>query len=116
MQKKHKAILLSAFLFPGLGQVHLGRKKIGFALAGIVLISFISMVMISTMRAMNSMLKLIEQGIIPDFNAILGIAMEASRGAGDPTHQTLFWIIILCWFLGIIDAWWAGTKLESQQS
>lgn len=113
MQARTKAILLNALVLPGLGHLHLEHRKTGFTLVAIVLLCIISMSIIATLKAMQLMMDMLVQGVIPDIQSLIGIASSAIGSVrDDPVYMTFFGIIILCWLLGIYDVWRVGQQLD----
>lgn len=114
MQPKTKAILLNAFVLPGLGHLHLERRKIGFSLVAIVLLCIMSMSIIATLKAMNLMMDMAVQGIIPDIQSLMGIVSSTIGSVReDPVYMIFLVTIILVWLFGIFDVW--RTELKPDQ-
>lgn len=106
MKTWKKAILLSALVLPGLGQITLKRYKTGIAIILVVVVSFYRMMSVALEQANAIVNKAIEQGGGLDIMAI----SNAASSSDNSTYNLYLWIIIACWVIGIVDAWLAGTK------
>lgn len=104
MKKSHKAILLSALILPGLGQLSLARRKRGTVLIVVVLVSLVAMIAVAMQMALGILDQIMAQGAVPDTAAITDAVSRATTTSGSTAFNTFFWIIIVCWVFGIIDA------------
>ena len=114
MKPSTKAALLSAFIFPGVGQISLRFYRRGALLAAVTLGAFITLVT----SAIRSVLRLLET---MDFsgNADLTILhSEASRAVVDfssPTIVISFIVLFVCWIVAVIDGWLLGDEISRKQ-
>ncbi len=106
MKTTRKAMLLSALVLPGLGQLTLKRYKTGIALICAVVISFYRMMSIAMQQANVIVDQLMSQGGALDVQAI---ASQASGVPGNASYDYYGWIIIACWVISLLDIWRVGS-------
>lgn len=108
MTQSLKAVMLSAFLFPGAGHFYLKRHMTGIFLSSITLLSlgYISVLMVG--RAMGIVEK-IQRGEI-QFDIAVVVDLVAKQSAGQTGQfQQLAWIALLvAWGIGIADSYRLG--------
>ncbi|MBN2790250.1 MAG: hypothetical protein JXR69_08675 [Candidatus Delongbacteria bacterium] len=105
MTRSLKAVLFSAFIFPGAG--HFLLKKYYRGITFLVLTAFSLYLMISgTIERAFIILEKIEQGEVqPDVNSILNLVMQQPNPAEAQLIHTGFWLLIFLWIVGIIDSY-----------
>lgn len=108
METQKKAVLLSALVFPGLGQITLKRYKIAVVIMLAVGISFYKMVSIALEQANAIVNKISMQGGVLDMQAIANATAQATSSTGNSTFNFYLWTIIACWLISLVDAWLAG--------
>ena len=109
MKESSKAVLLSAFLFPGTGHLYLKKYLPGSILAGVTLVGVYYLVTITVERAWEIAEK-IQSGDVPlDATAITELVSQQSSGADSPLINIATLAIIICWVIGIIDSYRAGS-------
>ena len=98
MKKNIKAALLSAFIFPGLGQIYKGSKLKGFALiflANLVFLLTLGFVIAGTYRLAH----------LPGFAESAEPAQIAHRLYNEtPAFPWLMGIFLCLWLYGVLDA------------
>ena len=102
MKNKRKAILLSALVLPGLGQVILKRYKRGIAIIIVTGFSLYRLLDIVMQQANDAVNNLLAQGGRVDMQVI---HQAASQSAGGSDYSIYLNIIILCWFISLLDIW-----------
>lgn len=112
MKKSQKAILLSALVLPGLGQMTLRRHKIGVVLLLTSVASFIVILRITLIKARSIFEQLMVQGVVPDISTITDVTTQVMASFDHSTFNLVVWIFIASWFIGIIDAWLAGKRAD----
>lgn len=110
MKKTHKAILLSALVFPGLGQIILKHYKTAALIMLAVAISFYRILSIALEQANAIVNKVMVQGGVLDMQAIANATTQATSSTDNATFKLYLWIIIACWLISIVDAWISGKK------
>ncbi len=107
-----KAALLSGFVFPGAGQMHLKRYGRGLIMMMLVLLGLIIIVVKAVGSALEG-LKTLQVGGSPDMNAISNIATTSSKNI-----LTDYWpislLIVCCWIFSVIDAYRIGKRGSSR--
>ena len=108
MKVSVKAALLSACVFPGLGQFYLKRYRRGFAfiipaLIGVGVMVWMAVVSVlnrlDTMTAMPTMSNLTDSG-----------SLNTS-----PYYNLILFLLFCCWVFAIIDAYRTGKEKERQE-
>ncbi|MEA2083602.1 MAG: hypothetical protein U9O82_05050 [Thermodesulfobacteriota bacterium] len=113
MKKAVKGALLSGLVYPGLGQVVLGRPGTGIAFilaatAGIGMIIYKIMTSISLI--MDQTISMVENGGV-SFNKIVQISMNVTQ-SGFSLFNSAPILFFLCWLGSIIHAYFVGDKLD----
>ncbi|MFT4607051.1 MAG: hypothetical protein ACI9V8_000363 [Urechidicola sp.] len=103
MKKPSKAVLLTAFVLPGLGHYLLKRYYSAVILIGVSLI--LSYVLISTAieRALVISDKILMGEIQPDWMAITRLASESPTGDGANLIGYVTTALIAVWALALLD-------------
>ena len=110
MRKSTQALLWSAVIFPGAGHLFLKSFARGIALIAISLIS-LSLLLIQIVQYASQVIeKALAGGINLDLQYVVATTIQAS--ADDKLINAALWALILCWLLGMLDAYLLGKKLE----
>lgn len=110
MNQSVKAALLSGLIFPGVGQISIGRKKRGWFIIfgnGILLYLIISKVI---QQAKSIVEKMQENGAVLDIESISKQTTELVGFSNNSSLNTLLVLLILGWFVSIIDAYLLAKK------
>jgi uncharacterized protein DUF6677 len=108
MKKSTKALLFSALLFPGAGHFLLKRYRRGVLLLTITLAALIIIVRDALQQALVLVDK-IQSGAIPPDAQMIAQAIEQAANTGASTSVNVAWVIVVvCWAVGIIDAFRLG--------
>lgn len=110
MNQSIKSALLSALIFPGVGQISAGFKKRGWIiiLANCVFLYLIMSEIIQ--QVYNTIDRMKKSGMVMDIENISN-STSAQVGFSDNTYlNSLLVILIISWFCSIIDAYWLGNK------
>ena len=109
MKTSIKAALLSALVFPGLGQMYLRRYVRGLIPMVLVLAGLGILIARATVTALKVLDKIQIQGETVDMKAVSDLA-AASSSQGDG-YSSLVWLAIAgCWLFGVIDAYRLGKE------
>ena len=112
MNNSFKGALYSGLVFPGLGQVVLKKHKKGIPLILVVAVSVVIFITKALQEAF-AILNIIESsGGAIDMNTISRAANQAVTSSDSLTLELLLYFIILCWIIGIIDAYRIGRKKD----
>jgi len=112
MNNALKGALLSGLVFPGLGQVNLKHYKRGIALMLIVSISLLVIVVKAVLQALTILEKIESEGRAIDMSTILNATTQASTTSDSLLYKFVLLLIILCWIIGIVDAYRIGKKRD----
>ena len=114
MNNALKGALLSGLGFPGLGQIVLKHYRRGFSLMIVVLGSVLAIAVEAIQKAFTIVEKITSGGAV-DMSKITEAATQPSTSAESLTAKLAFFVIIVCWNIGIIDAYRIGKKIDNQQ-
>ena len=107
-----KGALLSALVFPGLGQVVLKRYKRGLFLMLMVLAGLLAIVVVAVQQALAVLEKIESEGGIIDLNTISNAVAQASTPSGGLIITIFSWLILIIWIVGTVDAYRIGKKKD----
>jgi hypothetical protein len=112
MNNALKGALLSGLIFPGLGQVVQKHYKRGavIMLAGLVSLSVV--VVKAVQHALSILEKIASEGGAISMGAISDAATQASTTSGGLTFNLALLFLILCWIIGVVDAYRIGKKTD----
>lgn len=113
MKSAWKGALLSALVFPGLGQMMLKRTLRGLAVIGATLAGVVVFVVKATAIAVQAIEAPIGSSGTLDMAAVNAAAGQAVASAdGLVMRGALLWITV-CWILATVDAYFLGRKLDN---
>ena len=116
MKKPTKAALLSAFIFPGVGQVYLKKYTTGILLAGT---SFAAMyyLIAKTIESALEISEKIQRGDLQlDIQAITALMSQQPSSTDTQALNFATAVLFICWLIGIVDAYRAGRAREKNQA
>jgi len=103
-----KAVLLSAFVFPGIGHIYLRKYAVGILLAG-ASFAAIYYFMAETVEMASEISQKIQSGGVPlDVGAITELVSQQSNGADAKMLNVATTALVICWLVGIVDSYRAG--------
>lgn len=108
MSRSLIAALLSAFVFPGAGQMYLRRRARAclYALpAAACAVYFVSQML----TRISPMVDQISSGAMAFDPA--AIAAQLEQHGGSARMDMALSIMVLCWVASIVDAWWCGRRV-----
>ena len=111
MKASIKAALLSALVFPGLGQMYLKRYVRGLIPMVLVLTGLGVLIVQATVGALQVLDKIQLQGGTVDMNAVSNLA-AGSLTHGDPYSSLISLGIAGCWVFSVIDAFLLGKEKD----
>jgi TM2 domain-containing membrane protein YozV len=114
MSKALKGALLSALVFPGCGQFFLKRYVRGSAFLVVTLGGLLLIVWEMMQRAMAILERIDLEGGALDMEAISRAAGKASSLSGNTVIEISLVVIILCWLIGIADAYRVGNRMDQR--
>ena len=110
MNKSIKAALLSALIFPGVGQISVGHKKRGWSIIFVNCILLYMMISEIIEQASKIAEKIQESGVALDYDSMSNKTSELVAFSDNSTLNILLTLLILSWLISIIDAYILGEK------
>ncbi len=114
MKKAYKAALLSALAFPGCGQFHLKRYVRGTALIFATLGSLLVIVIKLTEQALAILQDIDLGGGAVNMEAASRAIQKASSVSAGPTVTAAFFLLVLFWVVGVVDAYLVGRGMDKK--
>ena len=114
MKNSTKGVLLSALVFPGLGQVVLKRYLPGFSIMLVVVTALIMLVREALRQAHAILARLEAEGGPVDMAAITEAAQKAAEESGSATSTVALLLLVASWCIGVFHAWYTGRKMDSE--
>jgi hypothetical protein len=115
MRNSIKGAFLSGVVFPGLGQVILKHYKSGIALMLIVSVNMLLIIVKTVQHALAILEKIESEGGAIDISTISKAATQASTTSGSLIFKIALLLIILCWIIGVVDAYRIGKKKDIEE-
>jgi hypothetical protein len=115
MKNSMKGALLSGLVFPGLGQIALKRYWRGFALMLAVMAGLYIMIVTALQQAYIILDRIEAEGGMPDSDTISQAAAQAAAASDSPLITAVSVLIIVCWIVGIVDAWRIGKQKDLEE-
>lgn len=112
MPKSVKAMLLSGLIFPGSGHLYLKQFKRGYAILGIAIVCFLTVVVSTVNQALAILNQLETEGKIADPNRMTELAQQASENSNSFLNEIAIIVLFACWLIGVIDSYRIGKKLD----
>jgi TM2 domain-containing membrane protein YozV len=115
MKISYKAALLSALIFPGVGQFYLKRHWRGLFIMLFVFTGLGYMIRSATVAALSVLddaVVTLQNGTtnLQELKSIAGSKMSIT----DPYYDAVFYLIVCFWIFAVIDAYLIGKERESQ--
>jgi TM2 domain-containing membrane protein YozV len=114
MNNSLKGALLSGLVFPGLGQVVLRHYRRGIAFILTVSIILLIIVVKGVQQAFTILEKIEAEGGVLSMKTIMNAATQASTPSQGLTFKFLFWLLVLCWIIGVVDGYMVGKKKDKE--
>ncbi len=110
MTRSMKAALLSGLVFPGAGQIYLGRRRRGWAFIVSVILIFAYDVIYVTVHAYREIAAAQAKGAVIDITAI----QKSVAASSDAATTAGLALLLLIWLAAILDAYVAGERMQAQ--
>lgn len=110
-----KATLLSALIFPGLGQMLLKYYRTGISLAVVAFICIVTVVSQAVSKTMRIAEQLQQQGKTLDATQIAETARQLSQQYDSSLINLAMAGLVLCWLIGVIHAYIAGRARDAAE-
>ena len=113
MNESTKGALISALVYPGLGQMVQGLKWSGVLFASLTTVGLLVIIYRITIRFYLSLdqISTVLTGNLQDLGKIFTI-LDQSAYSGWSTELSCLLIVAVCWVVSIIHAYWAGSRLD----
>ncbi len=108
MKNSLKGAFWSGVIFPGLGQIILKHYKRGAVIMITVLVSMSVFIVKAVQNALDILEKIQSQGGAISMSTISNAATQASATSGNLTFNIVLLLVILCWIIGVVDAYRIG--------
>jgi len=115
MNNSLKGAFLSGLIFPGLGQVVLKHYKRGAVIMLTVLVSLSVVAVKAVQHALAILEKIESEGGAISMSTISNATAKASTTSGSLTFNLVLLLVILCWIIGIVDAYRIGKKKDIEE-
>ena len=115
MSNSLKAALLSGLVFPGLGHIILKHRKRGITLMLAVSASLLVIVVKAVQQALTILEKIESDGGPIDMSMISNAATQSFTSSDSLIFNFALLFIILCWFIGIVDAYRIGKRKDIKE-
>ena len=115
MKNSIRGAFLSGVVFPGLGQVILRHYKRGAVIMFTVLVSLSVVIVIAVQHALAILEKIGSEGGTISMSTISNAATQASTTSGSLTFNLVLLLLILCWIIGVVDAFRIGKKKDIEE-
>lgn len=116
MTNAMKGLLLSALLFPGLGQIALKRHQRGVAFVVATLVGLVLITVVATREAGRILATIHAEGGVMDQDAMSRAIAEATSWSGNLTFNLLLIAIALCWIYSAVDAYRIGKEQDRSRT
>ncbi len=107
-----KGVLLSALVFPGLGQIALKRYQRGLAFVLATLVGLVLIVAMATREAGKILATMESEGGVIDQDAMSRAIAQATSWSGNVAFNLLLAAIALCWVYSAVDAYRIGKQQD----
>ncbi len=114
MSNALKGALLSGLVFPGFGQVILKHYKRGIVLMLTVLAGLSVVVVKAVQQALAVLDQIKSEGGVIGMSTISKAADQASTNSDSRMVNLVLLLIVLCWIIGIVDAYMIGRKRDAE--
>jgi len=100
-------VLLSAFVFPGLGHVFLKKYVMGVLLIGMALVATYSLIVKTVERSLH-IIENIQSGAQLSATDIASLVSHQSAGEASQLLDMGPLMLLICWLIGIVDSYRIG--------
>ena len=109
-----KGVLLSALVWPGMGQVAMRRFGFGAVLMVATLAALVVVGVKAVQYALAILAKIDATAGLPDVHVLTRAAL-ASMAVSDRTlFNASLAVLVICWISGVVDAWCVGARLDRE--
>ena len=116
MSNSLRAALLSGLVFPGLGQIILKHYRRGVVLMLTVLVCLSAVIVKAVQKGLAILNQIQSEGGEISMGTISNAAQQASITSYSRMINIVLLVIVLCWIIGIIDAYRIGKKVDAERN
>lgn len=110
MNHSTKAALLSALVFPGVGQISVGYKKRGWSIIGLSVVFLFFIIREILQRAYSMIAEIQKTGTVINVEEISRTTSDLVNFSDNVFLNTVLILFIMGWVISIIDAYQLGKK------
>ena len=110
MNQSMKAALLSALIFPGVGQISVGFKKRGWIIIAINIALMYFIISEIMKKAYSVIAEMQKNGSVLDIESISNTTSQLSGFSDNMFLNSLLILLIISWIYSAFDAYRAGQK------
>lgn len=114
MNRSTTAVVLSALVIPGAGQLYLKHVWRGMAFIGVSLVCLWFILAQAMQQASAVLMQLESQDGALDAAHIAGLVSQSPGGAGSTAASVAVWVLVVCWVASIVDAHRLGRREASR--
>jgi len=116
MRYSIKATLLSALIFPGLGQLLLRHYKTGLLMLVVAFTCMATVVTQALSKSMQIISQLEQSGAIIDEASIARSVEQASQNYDGTLVNLAMFGLIACWLISVVHAYLAGRARDAEEA
>ncbi len=116
MKKSTKAVLLSAFIFPGAGHILLKKYISGIVLLGASLAALYYLMSQAVERSLQIVEQIQSGSVQTDVAAMMEMASKQPAGSEVYLIDVATAVFIVCWIIGIIDSYRVGRVRDNDNT
>lgn len=113
MKNTLKGVLLSALVFPGLGQMALKSYRRGAWLMVTVAVALVVMISVAVKQARMLFHQMEAEGGVIDMAAITDAVDRVANTTDSVIINGAFLLIVLLWLFGVVDAFRTGRRRDA---
>ena len=112
MRNALKGALLSGLVWPGVGQLVLGRSVRGAVLMGATMAALTVVAAKTVQYALAILAKLETAAGPPDIHLLARTALDTMAVIDRPLFHAALAALAVCWTVGVLDAWRLGARRD----
>ncbi len=115
MNQSLKGAFLSGLIFPGIGQIAQKNYLKGIIIIAATLAS-ISFIVVKAVQHALTILEMIEaKGGVITMEIITKLANQTSITSESLTYNFSIFVLVLCWIIGVVDAYLCGKSVNGNE-
>ena len=114
MRRSTTAVVLSALVLPGAGQLYLKHTRRGLVFIGVSLVCLWLILVQAIQQASVVLVQLQSQGGALDVADIAGLLGQSQGSVESSAASVAVWVLFVCWVASIVDAHRLGKREASR--